>query len=79
MTMVVAVVVVAAEGAAADKLTIDPTKKLEKENQDLKTVQAEEIAQLNARLELQEKFAIEYFETVKYLQDYIVRNKSRLT
>ena len=35
---------------AADALTIDPTPRLEKENQELRTTQAQQIARLEARL-----------------------------
>jgi integrase len=36
---------------AADALTIDPNQRLEQENQELKTVQAEEIARLNKKMD----------------------------
>jgi integrase len=40
---------------AVDALTIDPKQRLEQENQELKTVQAEEIARLKAHLEAREE------------------------
>lgn len=40
---------------AADALTIDPTKRLEKENEDLKTIRAEEIEKLKSRLDAAEE------------------------
>lgn len=41
--------------AAADALTIDPTQKLQQENQELKFEQAQEIARLKAHLEAREE------------------------
>jgi integrase len=74
-------------------LTIDPTQRLEEENQELKSFQSEEIARLKwregqqsqeiaklkERLELQEQFANDYLETTKTLRDYIEMNKTSLT
>lgn len=59
---------------AADILTIDPTQRLRQENQDLRTTQAEEIAQLKERLKLQEEFANGYQEIAQAFRDYSIRN-----
>lgn len=63
---------------AADALTVSQAYRQEKRIEELESERTEEIAQLKARLKLQEEFANGYLETAKSFRDYIERNKDRL-
>ena len=53
---------------AADALTIDPTRKLKKRNEELETGTAQEIARLKSRVQLQEEWLDKYH---KYREDSV--------
>jgi integrase len=61
---------------AVDPLTIDSTRRLKQENQDLKTVQAERIARLQAQVDHQDKEMITLVEYVE--KRYIDSEKQRI-